>query len=122
MFGKILLSIFLLPFLGLLVSNTTVATSNKIKHNGTFTEVLDDDQYLKVSSVTIDTNEESVSFSEKEIELEFEIENFTHSEYLSKLIFQKLESKYRFYYLFQPNANQSIPLYDLFCNWKFHLS
>ncbi|MFD0989114.1 hypothetical protein ACFQ1R_03325 [Mariniflexile jejuense] len=65
---------------------------------------------------------EIISSRNKELESEFEIEPFTinKSKWVSS---SKLnDNQLSAYITNKLSAKQSRPLYDLFCNWKFHLS
>lgn len=59
-----------------------------------------------------------------ELEPEFEVElDWYNSEFTSYIDgFLTIETQSIFFYNSYFSSKSTIPLYDLFCNWKFHLS
>ena len=74
----------------------------------------------KCNIVSVD--EVEIIFSEVEAEVEIKLKRVQlsniHSEFLKTIV--EIENNY--FYSIQFSANQKVPLYDLFCNWKLHIS
>lgn len=118
--------LFITPLLGLILSYATGITTTSIELNKETSYVQSEKNTLKALSFYHEI-EESNDFSEffyeeSELEDDFEFDWFTpisNSETFTSSVTenQKLYNKTSFC-LLQKNT----PLYDLFCNWKHHLS
>lgn len=119
-FFKITLSMLFLTMLGLVAFGN--AKNSEEVHNtiAVFqdTTISQDDNHF----VVLESNDDSLSFRESEIELELEIETFFFNKSNSDFESVSEVIKNDSYYCTHFYTKQSIPLYDLFCNWKLHLS
>jgi hypothetical protein len=119
-------SIFVLPILALvLLVNTGFAKING-EQNSFLTEALfhkqeNHNKDLNVCNVT-SLDEVEIVFSEIEAELEFELKWGAIPTIYSNFLEAVSEKENHFSFLNQFKTNQKVPLYDLFCNWKLHLS
>ena len=119
-------SIFVLPILAIvLLVNSGFAKING-EQNSFLDEVLFQQQDnhnkdLNVCNVT-SLDEVKIVFSEIEAELEFELKWGAIPAIYSNFLEAVSEKENYFSFLHQFKTNQKVPLYDLFCNWKLHLS
>lgn len=117
---KITLSMLFLTMLGLVAFGNAKSKEEVRDTIAVFqdTKIAQDDNHF----VVLESNDDSLSFRESETELELEIETFffqksnSDFESVSEVIKNESYNCTHFY------TEQSIPLYDLFCNWKLHLS
>lgn len=119
-------SIFVLPILALvLLVNSGFAKING-EQNSFLDEVLFHQQEnhnkdLNVCNVT-SLDEVKIVFSEIEAEIEFELKWGAIPTIYSNFLEAVSEKENYFSFLHQFKINLKVPLYDLFCNWKLHLS
>jgi hypothetical protein len=119
-------SIFVLPILAIvLLVNSGFAKING-EQNSFLDEVLfhqqkDHNKDLNVCNIT-SLDEVEIVFSEIEAELEFELKWGAIPTICSNFLEAVSEKENYFSFLHQFKINQKVPLYDLFCNWKLHLS
>lgn len=117
-FSLLLLTIFSLVTFD--VKNSTIA--NIVSNTVHFFQDETNTHFSKNYIVASESSDDSITISEKEIEIEFEIEPFSSSNVTSNLLFRNQGLSPLFYYTTNFCSRQSIPLYDLFCNWKLHFS
>jgi hypothetical protein len=119
-------SIFALPILALVL----LVNSGFVKINGEQNSFLDEvlfhqqadhNKDLNVCNIT-SLDEVEIVFSEIEAELEFELKWGAIPTICSNFLEAVSEKENYFSFLHQFKINQKVPLYDLFCNWKLHLS
>lgn len=84
--------------------------------------LLDNKEHKQTQYSSVNFEENEVVLIEIEPESEVEIESFHLNDFSFFLLFLKQNKVQN--YLERPriSINKSIPLYDLFCNWKFQLS
>ncbi|CAM3843802.1 hypothetical protein FLJU110815_01390 [Flavobacterium jumunjinense] len=119
-FFKLTMSALFLIFLGLVTFGNNQSKEEVYKTVAVFentTVSLDNNHYL-----ILESNDDSISFRESEIELELEIETFLFQKSIYSFETLSTVLKNECYYCTHFYTEQSIPLYDLFCNWKLHLS
>lgn len=121
-FTKLAFSLFLVTVFSLVSANVkttfvsyNICTQNLVSENNP-------DRSNSKQLLFSDNAEDAFKFLESEVELELELENFFPSEAFSKFSF--LEFNIENNTLFSKNSTSklNILLYDLFCNWKLHLS
>ena len=97
------------------IKNKTLPSDNKIvtKENST-----------KEFSYFIITDITKNDFIITELESEFEIElEWYNSDFITCFVgFLNIENQSKLFYKPYFSTKETIPLYDLYCNWKFHLS
>lgn len=118
--------LFVIPILGLLLSYTSGISTTFLEQSNQ-TKVVPSSKNLSKSFSFYHEIEESTDYSdfffeESELEDDFEFDWFTYNSFSETFTSsvtenQKLHKKTSFC-LQQTNT----PLYDLFCNWKYHLS
>lgn len=120
---KLTFSLFLLTIFSLVtasVKNITVV--NIVSNTVHFFQDETNSHFSKNYIVAAESSDDSITISEKEIEIEIEIEPCSLSNQASNLLLKFKALNPSFYYTSNFCSRQSIPLYDLFCNWKLHLS
>ena len=119
-------TIFTLPLLAILLLVTSGFAKINVEQNSFLDEVFfhqEDHNHkdLNVCNFT-SLDEVEIVFSEIEAELEFELKWGPIPTIYSNFLESVLEKERHFLFLHQFKTNQKVPLYDLFCNWKLHLS
>lgn len=77
-------------------------------------------EITKVTHSSFEEGEIIIIESEPEIETDIEWFGFENTTYNFNLTLK--EKKVQFHELSNFSSKNNIPLYDLYCNWKFHLS
>jgi len=117
--------IFTIPLLAILLLAMSSFVKINLEQNSFSKEVLfkqlDHNKDLNVCNVT-SLDEVKIVFSEIEAEIEFEIKGGAIPAIYSNFLEAVSEKENYFSFLHQFETNQKVPLYDLFCNWKLHLS
>ncbi len=120
---RLTFSIFLLTIFSLVTANVKNITVDGIVSNTVhFFQDETNSQISKDFIIVPESNDDSVTISEKEIEIELEVEPHSFVEDFSYLFLQNLHLSNKTYFTTSLITKQTIPLYDLFCSWKFHLS
>lgn len=115
---------FLFPLLTLTMWAIDAVPSIKIESISLKTNHILKENSEKEFSHVITTEVVENDFVISELEPEFEVElDWYNSEFTSYIDgFLTIETQSIFFYNSYFSSKSTIPLYDLFCNWKFHLS
>ncbi|WP_297869352.1 hypothetical protein [uncultured Flavobacterium sp.] len=99
-------------------SNTTI--TEKFKSQIEFQKKNNDSNYSHFQTVEVEESE----FIIIESEPEFEVESNWFLNHPKNINFKstELKEKSNSYFTSLFSSKETIPLYDLYCNWKFHLS
>lgn len=120
---KLTFSLLLLTIFSLVTANVkNITVDNIVSNTVHFFQDETTSQLSKNYFFTSESNEDSIKISEKEIEIEIEIEPFSLVNEISNLLFKFQGLNPLFFYNTNFCSRQSIPLYDLFCNWKLYFS
>ena len=122
-------SIFALPILAIVLlvnsSFAKVNIENSLLINDVFFHQQENHHEKGVNKFNfVSVDEVEIVFSEVEAETEVEIKlkwvqlSNIYAEFLKAIV--EIENNY--FYSIQFSANHKVPLYDLFCNWKLHIS
>lgn len=116
---------FLIPLLGL-ISSFVFGFNLSLKHTKAATEVHSYELVKSVNTIKLIDEEENdnskIIVDESESELDLELDWF-HASYFSVYFLDSLEEKKTVLSSLSFVALQyKIPLYELFCKWKLHLS
>jgi hypothetical protein len=119
-------SVFAIPLLAIILLVTSGFAKITVDQNSFIDEVIFHQQihqHKDLNACNIySLDEVEIVFSEIEAELEFELKwGFIPSSYSNFIEFAS-EKENCFLYVQQYKTNQKVPLYDLFCNWKLHIS
>ena len=99
-------------------SNTTI--TEKFKSQIEFQKKNNDSNYSHFQTVEVEESEFVIIESEPEFEVELDwFLNHPKNIYFKST---ELKEKSNSYFTSLFSSKETIPLYDLYCNWKFHLS
>jgi hypothetical protein len=95
------------------IESISLKTKNLIKENS-------EQEFSHVITAEVLENDFVISELEPEFEVELDLYNSAYTTYINE--FLTIETQPIFFYNFYFSSKSTIPLYDLFCNWKYHLS
>jgi hypothetical protein len=95
------------------IESISLKTKNLIKENS-------EQEFSHVITAEVLENDFVISELEPEFEVELDWYNSAYTTYINE--FLTIETQPIFFYNFYFSSKSTIPLYDLFCNWKYHLS
>lgn len=113
---------FLFPLLTLAMWAIDAVPSIQIENNSSITNNFTKENSNKEFSHFISIEVEENDFVISELEPEFEVEWYNSELTTCSYDVIVVEKKPIFFYNSYFSSKSTIPLYDLFCNWKFHLS
>ena len=113
---------FLFPLLTLTMWVIDAVPSIQIESRSSITNNIIKENSEKEFSHIISTEVEENDFVISELEPEFEVEWYNSELTTCIYDFLVIETQPIFFYNSYFSSKSTIPLYDLFCNWKFHLS
>lgn len=95
------------------IESISLNTNHIIKENS-------EKEFSHVITTAVLENDIVISELEPEFEVELDWYNSAFTSYIDG--FLTIETQSIFFYNSYFSSKSTIPLYDLFCNWKFHLS